>query len=1787
MFTMKKRNSNTLRKVMAVLLALLMVISMVPIIAFAADPQECQDFSNIPDTNLMQIKTGTGGTAPLYFGDGVSADGTTVAKRTITDALAPDLSISMSKSIAATPVENEFDITLEVTTNSVVQNNPRSDAAVVIVLDVSGSMLKNGTNNIVTYSERRLKKAVDAINKFIEDFSKVTDLDGNPIPGKRYVSIITFGSSGTLTVLRDWKNVGTENGIPLTDLSFAKVEYRNEGNTGKLYGDSSPELDPGQYTWMSGGVSGAIARWTDFVNRGYVVTSKNTILFTDGEPNQNDGSGGTLPAGTYSTLGTNFNWVEARARTLKTTTGSKLFTVAYGSIGHSDWLNEYVCSGKDDYHFAVTGASGTLTLNKMFELINEQINLMANAWTVTDPMGSNIEYVSKQPGNKPGSVTEPGADGKLSWDIKKDEAVETGGIPGNRTQTFRLTYRVRLKTEEIVANDWNGNVSKYFPTNGTTTLTYTFERQGEDKPLVSSSANFLIPQVRGYRADFTFAKKGDGEAAPLDGFTFDLKGIVDNTATSAETTGNVAFRGIPSGYSYVLSERNVVPAKYTGMFNTSDVKYNVVVSYGDVYLFAEADSAHEHVIAHFPKDGSCSSANSFMFVNPRNVGNLVITKTNIGSGSEYTADFKHNGVEDVFTVTVTFTGGEDSLKKLVTANIEIFGADTLSDTPVIPSGSSDFSVACEFTITAAAGDSKTFIDIPVGVTYKVVETNPATTERRYESPVYTVNGSISNPAGAEGTIAAGTAANAVIIGNKLKKGPSLDVEKTITNPKTGGSTAYAPGETIEFNIRVTNDGGYKIKTLTFDDRINGSSGTTTGKAIMTVELLIEGNPVAWTNGSTIEIAPGNYADFRVMYIVVGDEGANALNYVSVTPTYDGDDDDTPDDDDVPFTLLMPDIEVSKVQKGAASPTASGYEVTYEVTVKNKGGAMAYGVTLSDGITNSGATLGEGWKFGTIKAYGIEPTEKIYDKFSDILFNLEAGKTVSFVYTVTYNLNEWDVGSLLSDADKKLLEDFRKAEIAVKDAEAALGIAKKAYEDAVAAADTIVKATKDAMDLAKAALDLVEPDYTAAVNNLEALYLAVSNGKAQYELALEEYAKNYAKYLDPADDSVTVEPVAPVYTDYVNENTAAIEAAVLELEAQRILFDPAFAAYNNAVAAYNAELAKVDHADIDALEDAWKLAKNDFDAAKNTFEGFDKQEFTALQEYPGTHEYLNTASVTYKLTADANTPEGPITAQPENPVEIEAKTTPMLVVDKQVSIDGGNTWQRVASFADANGGTVKFRMTIKNVGSEDLRITSIDDIYDGYGIKEDIMSLLVSGGTFDRVTLAVNQTLTFEWSPEGGMISNLNNYSALLKVNEFSVSYVKEVADPVDPDSEDLIETVKASAIVIVPPDTYAEVTIVKEVKDKEGDWVKFASFESDVAVNAEFRLTLTNTGTKDTTAYLDDGYTYMVYDKDLEKFVPVEGKPVGSINAFEDEGKTKEVTPTVPIKAGETIKLFATISVNPGEYIDNVVTMTYDHPKFGEEGRGEDSAAVTVTPRPKAYLSVEKKVQDLDGVWKDLIEITSSFNQTLLYRITVTNKGTVHGTAVLTDIMENTSAKGTLYPVVDGTIDKANPILDNETVVEVGALSYVVFYYVIENAGVGTYKNVAKLSPFEGSNNEVEIVIPEDDATAIINSPFIPWNPGPGDPDPGDPVPGDPVPGDPEPVNPVEEDPDSEFDNEDPPLADFQPDEEPEEEFIEEVPLGALPTGDTTLVLPLIGLLLSSLGLGILLFGKRKHDYTE
>lgn len=601
-----------MKRTLALALSLVMVLGLLPAAAFAARVEDEYD-------STAQI-VDAGGTR--YF----KKDGNGVAETT---KEAGDAILEITKSVAGTQVENEFEITLQIKTTEDLTTIPGKtpDSAVVLVLDVSNSMddcaicgkEKNETHTGHRY-EARLTQAKRAAQSFIDTFATQT---GAQEGDKRLVQIIAFGSDAKTYTSR-WYDVndaanGSANIRALKNIIGAGLDSGIRVGNGDGRGGTNIE-GALMLTWnllQAGQAVGGALENVDYLY---------TVLLTDGAPTYHvsgdDGSTrmvtGTRGGGSFTNTD-DVRDVAGVASAIKgLASASKLFSVCYGQTNPNDpnssvfnsksfgnvknldcpvsgtaWEDLTIGQWLGSFSTNAYKATDDQTLFDAFEAIGSTIRLAAQAWRVEDQMGANITYLGETTtGGFTNDVT-PAEDNRFfQWNVLGsgyDPAITTikpAASSEPSTYGYTMKYRIRL-------DNTDGSTAPY-PTNTAATLKFMLTNdqgewpsigEGETVETYLKTVAFPVPAVQSNFGALSFTKVDKNTQTALPGVTFtltcDCKDPAHTKIASSSNDGTVSFTGIPSGHAYTLTE-----ALPEGDIHDPDSigVITVKVSGGDVYV---------------------------------------------------------------------------------------------------------------------------------------------------------------------------------------------------------------------------------------------------------------------------------------------------------------------------------------------------------------------------------------------------------------------------------------------------------------------------------------------------------------------------------------------------------------------------------------------------------------------------------------------------------------------------------------------------------------------------------------------------------------------------------------------------------------------------------------------------------------------------------------------------------------------------------------------------------------------------------------------------------------------------------------------------------------------------------------------------------------------------------------------------------------------------------------------------------------------------------------------------
>lgn len=544
--------------------------------------------------------------------------------------------VTVSKTIAGTELENVFDITLQVQTQTKISEIYKDpDMAVVIVMDISNTMNKNFGNTT------RYQAAMNAAEAFLDKFAANNS-------GSSRIGYVAFNTDAHK--IFDLQACSSQ-----TKANSLKNTMRK--NTGAIINASDYDKTHNRFTNIEAGLKMASDMLNGASNRNQYI-----IFLSDGFPTTYVKSGYT-GYDPYDSSGKIFYDAVLKKRCLYGTSysdkaairarkqavdikaiGTEIFSIgvdvggqtiqmyieqsekaqgysvvdrtgtsyeignASSTQAYKDWLKNKIGSG---HYFDSTDSSGlNAAYEEIFRTIKEQIEAGSKAdWVSKDPIptvsgsADTVEFIgfyNKSPQlvftdltgiNMPGGENTAvfrQDEASINWDLKNSgyQSMVSGNVT---TYIYQLVYRVRLKNE---AEGFAEAAS--YPTNDTTTLQYRYVETIDGSEVISDSkmVEFPIPSVKGYLSELSFQKTDSlGRAVKGAEFTLshDAAGCpvcrgdgktsvaVPDMVQSSKENGEVAFERIPSGHQYILTETKV-PAGYQANRN----HYGVAVAYDKI-----------------------------------------------------------------------------------------------------------------------------------------------------------------------------------------------------------------------------------------------------------------------------------------------------------------------------------------------------------------------------------------------------------------------------------------------------------------------------------------------------------------------------------------------------------------------------------------------------------------------------------------------------------------------------------------------------------------------------------------------------------------------------------------------------------------------------------------------------------------------------------------------------------------------------------------------------------------------------------------------------------------------------------------------------------------------------------------------------------------------------------------------------------------------------------------------------------------------------------------------------
>lgn len=436
------------KKILAMLMAVAMAFSLLPVTAFATD--------------------GPSGTAPddVVYGHYEGENGTiwTQGQPTRTDSLKN--TVTIVNKTAEKVADNQYEVTLTVQMKHKTEEVQPGAAATVLVIDTSGSMNDNN----------RLPAAKRAAINFLKSYSGFSDSefdkDGklkNNVSDKnlnRYVSLVTFNDSAS--VKQNWIDVSTKNGYNKLFKSINKIEASDGTNL-----DDALRLAKTQMQ------SDSIAQ----IDK----SKRNVIALTDGVPTYyvketRWGTDNVSQHGSYGCPDTNVA-TTASATALKAD-GNAVYTVCFGAENDKCWTKGSVHVDhlilKDEKHTTdgptvgyflensiatqptndsnkkyAYNADNADKLYEVFAAITQTITEGLNEGVVTDGLPTGVTAVE-------------GSGFKTTWTLDSSSVTPTTSN-GYNVYTYTKTYKVNVDPA-AVSTVKVGEVN-YAPLNTPTILT--------------------------------------------------------------------------------------------------------------------------------------------------------------------------------------------------------------------------------------------------------------------------------------------------------------------------------------------------------------------------------------------------------------------------------------------------------------------------------------------------------------------------------------------------------------------------------------------------------------------------------------------------------------------------------------------------------------------------------------------------------------------------------------------------------------------------------------------------------------------------------------------------------------------------------------------------------------------------------------------------------------------------------------------------------------------------------------------------------------------------------------------------------------------------------------------------------------------------------------------------------------------------------------------------------------------------------------------------------------------
>lgn len=488
-----------------------------------------------------------------------------------------DKEVTVSKTIDGTELENVFDITLTVKTQTNVQTFlSEPDMAVVIVMDISNTMNTTFTDDTMSRYDAAVTAASEFINQFAENTSGLSQIGfvAFNTHAHEIFELQPCSTSTQAALLISEMSSDTDAIVSASGYGDARTRFTNvEGGLKRAYDMLETSGNANQYVILL----------TDGFPTTYLVdNSADSTNYNGYEPYSSSGTVGNdgvfydSVLRSYCKYGTSYSdKASIKAREMATYikgNGAKIFSVGVDVAGqtvqayinsssssfsivdrtgttyeiggandlnaYKNWLGNSIGSG---YYYDSTDQEGiTSAFNSIFEEIR-QLNTQSTktVWTATDPLpilndkATTVEFIhffdiNGNAVDELVGVYAPSAentadysDSTVHWDLKKSgyTTEEDASDSSITYYYYTIKYRVRLRNEE---NSFVEN--SIYKTNDDAFLEYrTITSTSDNEQTISDvkTVSFMNPSVFGYLSELMFSKQNYlGE--PLEGAQFTI-----------------------------------------------------------------------------------------------------------------------------------------------------------------------------------------------------------------------------------------------------------------------------------------------------------------------------------------------------------------------------------------------------------------------------------------------------------------------------------------------------------------------------------------------------------------------------------------------------------------------------------------------------------------------------------------------------------------------------------------------------------------------------------------------------------------------------------------------------------------------------------------------------------------------------------------------------------------------------------------------------------------------------------------------------------------------------------------------------------------------------------------------------------------------------------------------------------------------------------------------------------------------------------------------------------------